>query len=219
MKLLRTLTVLLLATSPAWAAPELSSTKDHGRVSLLPADSLSGGRFLIRIAAQNGGAAPTSFGVTDIHITTAGGRAVALVPLDKLIAETHAAARANSRAQANVAPHSPDAYSHDDAAALRDSAGNVVQGNWGGAAGSAPVVQSYDARGGGTAAADEQAQVAALRAGVLQSSTVPPGGVAAGQLVTEALKFKGREEHSLHIVILLNGEQHEFDVPVPAEAR
>jgi hypothetical protein len=72
--------------------------------------------------------------------------------------------------------------------------------------------------GSGRAAKEDpqlQQQIAALNAAILHDVTIAPSAVAGGQIVTEKLKFARKEAHDLHLVVELNGEQHEFDFAAP----
>jgi len=71
------------------------------------------------------------------------------------------------------------------------------------------------ARKGGKLDPAVEQQVAALQAAILHPITIPAGSAAGGQIVTEKLKFKRKDDRTLRVVVAFNGEQHEFSVPAP----
>lgn len=228
--LLAALSAALAATTTLRADPapiavgELKATHDRGVVSIVPDPALANGRLLIRVVAFNRGAAPAPLSDSAVHISTAGGKPVALVTVDQLIKELMAAQRGNASNNATMTAPQQDSFSQNTNSVMRDSTGNVVEGNYGGASGGVNGVSSYASRTAADAApklldADTQKQVAALKAGVLQTLTIAPGAAAGAQIVTEKLKFGRKDERSLKLAIDFNGEQYEFVVPVPRELK
>jgi hypothetical protein len=65
-------------------------------------------------------------------------------------------------------------------------------------------------------AAAEQ-QIAALKAGILADAMIAPGQLAAGQLVTEKIRFPGKRERGLAVMVTLAGEEHSFRFEAPAD--
>lgn len=218
-KLIVAAALLVASAALAYAedAGSLTSTKDHGVVSLQPDSALSDGRLVIKVVAFNRKRDVASFGSEDVQITTAAGKPVALIPLDQLIAEARGAAPAERSRNYN---HNQSAYSGPSIA--RNDAGEPnVDSYTGSQAPVGGVVSSHTDTSGGVARKDGKAdpaveqQVAALQAAILHPITIPAGSAAGGQIVTEKLKFKRKDDRTLHVVVAFNGEQHEFSVPAP----
>lgn len=208
------------ATEAASASEPLSSTKDRGVVSLVADPALSQGRLVLKVVAFNRTRDPVAFGVADVQIATTAGKAVGIVPLDRLIEEV--TKTSGSRPSASPGDHNPSDYSHPGVST--SGAGGAGEPDLGGYTGGANptsgVVSAHtrasDGRGSaatGNAAQDEV--VASLKAGILQSMIIPSASAAGGQVVTEKLKFARKEERSLRVLVDFNGEQHEFTVAVP----
>jgi hypothetical protein len=68
-----------------------------------------------------------------------------------------------------------------------------------------------------TAGAELARQIASLQAGILQDTTIAPGEVKGGEVVTQRIRFHWREKHTLRIEVRFNGEQHVFELPAPPE--
>ncbi len=213
----------ILRADPApIVAGELKTTHDHGVVSIVPDPALANGRLLIRVVAFNRGSAPAPLSDTAIHVTTAAGKPVALVGVDQLIKELTVARRTDAFNNSMMSAHQPDSFSHNTNSAMRDSAGNVVEGNYGGANSGTNGAISYASRTGVDVVpkvldADTQKQIAALKAGILQTLTIVPGAAAGAQIVTEKLRFGRKDERTLKLAVEFNGEQYEFVVPVPRD--
>jgi hypothetical protein len=219
----RLIVAALLLGSAAWvlaadAGSPLTSTKDHGVVSLQPDSALSDGRLMIKVVAFNRNREVASFGSEDVQITTAAGKPVVLIPLDQLIAEARGAEPAERSRTFN---HNPSAYSGPTLS--RNDAGEPnVDSYTGSQAPVGGVVSSHTDTGSGSTArksgkvdpAVEQ-QVVALQAAILHPMTIPAGSAAGGQIVTEKLRFKRKDDRTLRVVVAFNGEQHEFSVPAP----
>jgi hypothetical protein len=195
----------------------LTSTKDHGVVSLQPDAALSDGRLVIKVVAFNRRRDVASFGSEDVQITTAAGKPVALISLDQLIAEARGAQPAERSRNYN---HNQSAYSGPSIS--RNDAGEPnVDSYTGSQAPVGGVVSPHTDTGGGSARKSEKTdpaveqQVAALQAAILHPITIPAGSAAGGQIVTEKLKFRRKDDRTLHVVVAFNGEQHEFSVPTP----
>src|SRR4051812_6863610 len=92
---------------------ELISTKRKGVVSALADQALSNGRLVIRLVAFNQSAEPAGFGVSSVHVTTAAGKAVQLVPLERLVADIKAASEQSSGNSMNNA-HQSSNYSRPE---------------------------------------------------------------------------------------------------------
>jgi hypothetical protein len=221
-------TAMLPAAKPLRADPapiaagELKATHDHGIVTIVPDSALANGRLLIRVVAFNRGTAPAPLSDSSVHISTVAGTPVALVPVDQLVKELIASRRADASNNSMRNAHQQDSFSQNPNSVMRDSTGNAVEGNYGGASGGVSGVSSYASRSGADAEpkvqdADTQKQIAALKAGILQTLTIAPAAAAGAQIVTEKLKFGRKDERTLKLAIDFNGEQYDFVVPVPRD--
>jgi hypothetical protein len=191
----------------------LTSTKDHGVVSVMSDATLSDGRLVLKVVAMNRTQTNTSFGPQNVKVFTAAGTVVKLMSLDQLVAE----ARAAADGEAGTMTHSPTVHSgpimHKDASGRPD-----VSGYTGGNDTMNGINLSQTRMGSGRAAQEDpqlQQQIAGLNAAILHDVTIAPAAVAGGQIVTEKLKFARKEAHDLHLVVDFNGEQHEFDFAAP----
>ena len=64
--------------------------------------------------------------------------------------------------------------------------------------------------------AEAQTQIAALKQAILQDSTVAPGQIAVGQVVSDKLKFAKGEERLVHVRVRIAGDEHSFTIGAPA---
>jgi len=106
-------------------------------------------------------------------------------------------------------------------AAIRDSSGFIVSGNYGGAAvGANSFENSADLKSLPPDVATEvSTQIAALKAGLLKSEDIAPGKTIAGQIVTDKLRFGRKEPRELKVSITFNQEQYEFSLDVPVDKK
>lgn len=204
---------LLLAgiAAPLWAqdvTTGITSTKTASAVSVSADPALSDGRLVLRIAAQNRTQAPVAFGPASVHIATAAGDVIAIRPLSALIAETRAAAGMDDTGLVPGVTEAP--------AILTNNSGQKdVSGFTGGMATTvAQPARKRKPRPADVTAAE--AQIAALKAGILADTMIAPGQLAAGQLVTEKIKFRNRRERGLVVTVTLAGEEHNFKFDAPA---
>jgi len=189
----------------------LTSKKELGTVSVMADPTLSDGRLVLRVVAQNRTKSDAGFGPENVKISTAAGTAVKLLSLDQLVAETKAASGGDSGAMARSAvSHSGPIMSHD--ASGRPDVTNYTGGNT--SMNGIDVNQARSQRSGKVDPKVQQ-QVDALNAAILHNLTIAPAAVSGGQVVTEKLKFARKEAHDLHLVVEFNGEQHEFNFPSP----
>lgn len=212
---------ILLACQAVTAGPAaaatviegLTSTKDHGVISVMSDPTLSDGRLVLKVVAMNRGQAPASFGPDSVKVTTAAGTPVKLMSLQQLVEEAKAAADDGSASMAR------GAISHSGPMMSHDSYGRPdVSGYTGGNDSMNGMNVSQPRMTGSRAAKDDpkvQEQIANLNAAVLHDLTIAPAAVAGGQIVTEKLKFARKEAHDLHLVVDFNGERHEFDFTAP----
>src|SRR5262245_39614174 len=200
------------------APAAMSSTKERGVVSIVPAATLSQGRLVLKVVAFNRTRQPAAFSAADVKILTAAGRPVGLVSLDQLIDET--AQAAGSKRRVSSAEHNPADYSHPQMPVSQSGAGEPdVSGYTGGGNPTSGVVSAHTNVGSSESPADARLreQIDALRAGILQSTLIPSAAAAGGQVVSEKLKFARKEERTLRVLVEFNGEQHEFSVVPPAQ--
>jgi hypothetical protein len=215
MKLYAAFLPVLLATAAPLAATTLQdanvSTRSASSVSVVAEPALSDGRFVLRIAAQNRTREPVAFGPAAIRITTAAGEPVPVRPLAALIRDVRAAAGLDAQhAAPTVAAQQSSPAMHSNFSGQKDISG------FSGGMTSGPVVQSErkrPRRPADTAAAD--AQIATLQAGILADTSIAPGRVVAGQLVTEKLRLPDKRKRGLIVTVTLAGEVHSFRVDAP----
>jgi hypothetical protein len=206
------------------AAP-IKSTRSHGVIVLAPEKSLTNGRLMMRVVAYNGGNDPVQLTPASIHVATAAGTAVVLVPVEQLVKEVQESKKAKGTRTPTSSDVMPGKFGQDTGSAMRDSTGNVVKGVNGGVNTSVGDQVPYTAPRDSTpaketkeSAAATQQQIAELKAGILQTLTIQPRTASGAQIVTDKLKFEPTEERVLHVTVDFNGEQHELAVPVPADS-
>jgi hypothetical protein len=209
---------LLIASSSAFADPTkgsvivgLTSTRDHGTVSIMSDPVLSDGRLILKVVALNSTSAPSQFGPADIVITTAADKPVGIVSLERLIANV-------TGAKAPPADtHNPGSYSGPVMG--HDANGKLDVSNYTGGTTSpdtiSPHTQATNVESARKQDPATQAQVDNLKAAILQPMTIEPAKAAGGQVVTEKLKFGRKETAALKVVVQFNGESHEFAFDVP----
>ena len=208
-----------VAFSAAATAPvNLSSTKDRGVVSIVTEATLSDGRLVMKVVAFNRRHEPAAFSDTNVKVSTAAGKPVALFSLGDLIADARRAAGVPS---GTATDHDPSFYSHPGIATngVGGAGEPDVAGYTGANNPTSGVVSShthatsgaYDAQ----SAAKLQESVANLNAAILQPMTIAPATAAGGQVVTQKLRFSRKESHALRVVVEFNGEEHEFSFDAP----
>jgi hypothetical protein len=194
------------AAMPQEIAKGIESAKATGAVSISADSALSDGRLVLRVAAQNRTRVPAAFGPASIRIATASGEVVAVQSLASLIAEARAAAGMESEALP-AAPAGP--------AILTNNSGQKDVSGYTGGMG-APVAQPSRKRKPKAAeVAAAEARIAALTAGILADTVIAPGQLAAGQLVTEKIRFPNKRERGLVVTVTLAGEEHRFTFDAP----
>jgi hypothetical protein len=205
--------VLLAGVAAAAVTEGLTSTKDHGVVSVMSDPTLADGRLVLKVVVMNRTQTTASFGPEDVKVFTAAGTPVKLMSLDQLVQEATAAAGG----EADTVVHGPIVHSgpimgHD--ASGRPDVSGYTGGN--DRMNGMDVTQTRTASR--KAVKDDpklQQQIASLNAAVLHNLTIAPAAAAGGQIVTEKLKFARKEAHDLHLVVEFNGEQHVFDFAAP----
>lgn len=216
MKLRIVILPLLLASAAAPLAAAMlqditagmTSTKAASAVSISADPALSDGRLVLRVAAQNRTRAPVAFGPASVRIATAAGESITIRPLESLIAEVRSAAGMEEPGSVSVvaAPAiTTNNAGQKDVSGYTGGMGNVV----------AQGTRKRKPRPAEVAAAEKQ--IAALKAGILADTTIAPGQLAAGQLVTEKIKFRNKRERGLVVTVSLAGEEHSFRFDAPAD--
>jgi hypothetical protein len=189
-------------------ATGMTSTKTAGAVSISADPALSDGRLVLRVAAQNRTQAPVAFGPASVRITTAAGESITIRPLAALIAEARSAAGMEEPGAVSVvaAPAiTTNNAGQKDVSGYTGGMGTVV----------AQGTRKRKPRPADIAAAEQQ--IAALKAGILADAMIAPGQLAAGQLVTEKIRFPGKRERGLVVTVTLAGEEHSFRFDAPAD--
>lgn len=209
------------ANSQTSAAPEVTmaeSAEPNSNVTIAVEPALSDGRLIIKVAAQNRSTAPVRFGPGSMSITKAGGELVALVPLQRLVEEVNVAA-GNLSGPATPGHASNSAYAAPSMPV--NSEGRVDVSGYTGGMAVAPdeTVRraKRDRSRAEPAISREEAdrQIGMLRAAILQDSTLQPQQIAAGQIVSEPLKFKKGEDRLLHLRLHIAGDEHSFTLAAP----
>jgi hypothetical protein len=212
---------LLAAAAPAFPSPAAAqataeSKLQQSSVSLMVEPQLNDGRLVIKLAAKNLGAAPAPFGPANVSITKPNGTAIAIYPLSSLIEDVRLAAGLPA---AKAAP-THGAYAAPQQT-TRDGGQLDLTGFTGGSAvgGDEYVRRSRSSRKVKPTISESEAQqqINVLKQAILQDSTLAPGQVAAGQVVSEQLKFAKKEDRTLHVRVRVAGEEHGFTIMAPAE--
>lgn len=194
-----------------------TSTKDHGVVSVVPAPTLSDGRLILKVVAFNRTRMMSSFGPDDVKVFTVAGEPVPLLSLDQLILQARGGSGEESADHA--AGYNPSAYTGPVTTYDQSGRPNVTNYTGGGHGMDTITTPSSRPREKLKSEDDPQVkeQIAALKAAILHPVTVSPASAEGGQLVTQKLKLGRKEPHALRVVVDFNGEQHEFNFPVPPE--
>jgi hypothetical protein len=179
-----------------------------------PDAALVDGQLALKVVAFNRGDQPASFGPENVEVYTAAGKRVDLVSLEQLVKEVTASASSSGRGRAE---HDPSSYS--GAAVNRNSAGQPDVGNYTGShtpigGGVSPQTQATSSGRGADDPAVQQ-QIAALKAALLQPLSIAPKSAAGGQVVTQKLKLKRKDDRTLRVVVDFNGERHELGFAAP----
>lgn len=188
----------------------LKSDKDKGTVSIQADPTLSDGRLVLKVVAFNPSQRPAALAAENIRVQTAAGKAVTILSLDQLLAEV--TGDDPTRDERN---HQNSNYSRPQTTTARS--GELDVSGITGASDAIGRTVSGNARGRGKPADDPQIQqqVDALRAGILQTTSIAPSQAGGGQIVTDKIKFGRKDEKSLRVTVSFNGEQHEFAFEAP----
>lgn len=225
MSIRRTLLIavaLLVALTPATPAAAqgamAESAKPNSSISVAVEPALSDGRLIVKIAAQNRSAAAVPFGPASVAIAKAGGASIPTIPLAKLIEDVRFAAGAVAPPAGGVP--SSSAYSAPQLN-VRDGRVDPTGYTGGSTIGRDEVIRRTGRRADGkkpSLSMDEaNRQIAALQLAILQDKLLQPRQVAAGQVVSEPLKFKKGEDRTIHLWVRIAGDEHSFTLAAPGK--
>jgi hypothetical protein len=212
---------IALASPLTAAEPQVAESKlAHSSVSVAVEPQLNDGRLVIKVAAKNGTAAPVPFGPGSVSISTVAGQPIALSPLQKLVNDVRVAAGMKPES----VPHQTATAGAYAAPQMQvNSAGQADVSNYtgGSAIGSDEMIrQSNTPSQRSKASIDRKtadAQIATLKQAILQDTTIAPGQIAVGQVVSEKLKFKNGDDRTLHLVVHVAGDEHGFTIAAPSD--
>ena len=216
--------IVNVAPAPIAAAEEgaqsvttgLTSTKDHGVVSIVADPTLSDGRLVLKVVAFNRTKMMSAFGPEDVKVFTASGQPVALMTVEQLVAQVRGGADGSSD---RTTGYNPSAYSGP--ITTNKAYGQPDVGNYTGGAHVMGGIEATPSRPREDAKRHQdddpkvQQQIDALNAAILHSLTIAPATAAGGQIVTEKMKFGRKEERALRVTVDYNGETHEFNFAAP----
>lgn len=205
------------AVQNAAAQAVADSTQPNSSVSLAVEPLLSDGRLVIKMAAKNLGSAPVQFGPSHVRISKPSGEVIALYPFHALVNDVRIAAGL----EIEEAPGGRPAAGTYAAPQLPvDNTGRVDVSGYTGGSAVAPdeTIRRSQRRRPKASIGKEDAerQIAVLESAILQDSMIPPGEIAAGQLVSSKLQFGSGEDRTLHIRIRVGSDEHGFTVAAPA---
>lgn len=202
----------LFAQAPA-AGAVAESKADHSSVSLEVEPKLDDGRLVLKLAAQNRTTTPIPFGPADVTIAKTGGQPVALMTLPQLTNDVRMAAGMKPEATA------PSSNTYSTQAMSTDAMGHLDVSNFNGSMGisQGQIVRDSTRNKPSISKAQAEQQIAALKQAILQDSTVAPGQIAVGELVSTPLKLADGEDRTLHVWVKIGGDEHTFTIAAPAQ--
>lgn len=204
-----------LAAEPA-ATAVAESKLEHSSASVMVEPKLDDGRLVVKIAVLNRTSAGVAFGPASISLAKPSGEAIALVPLSRLVDDVRLAAGMRPEG----APQASNNGAYAAPQTITDSSGRPDVSGYTGTAGiSRDEIIRRSAQHGRSkptiSKADAAAQIAALNQAIIHDVTVAPGQVAAGQVVSEKLKFAKGEDRTIHLRIRIAGDEHGFTIAAP----
>lgn len=188
----------------------LKSDKQKGTVSIQADPTLSDGRLVLKVVAFNPSTRPAALAAENIQVQTAAGKDVPILSLERLIAEVTGDDPARDERT-----HQSSNYSRPQTTTARSGELDVSGITGASDAIGRSVSGTSRNRSRKTDDPQVQQQVEALRAGVLQSTSIAPNQAGGGQVVTDKIKFGRKEEKSLRVTVSFNGEQHTFAFEAP----
>jgi hypothetical protein len=204
-----------VASAAAQAVAE--SKMAQSSVSMLVEPQLKDGRLVVKVAAKNLGSASVAFGPSSIGIAKPDGQAIAIYPLSSLVNDVRLAAGLPAASTPQTAP-TAGAYASPQQT-TRDGRMDVTGFTGGSTIGGDEYVRQNSSNKSKPAitTVEAEAQIAALKQAILQDSTLGVGQVAAGQVVTEQLKFGKKEDRTLHLRVRVGSEVHGFTIEAPKQ--
>jgi hypothetical protein len=201
-----------VAEAPA-AGPVAESKADHSTVSLEVEPKLDDGRVVLKLAAQNRTAAPIAFGPADVTIARLNGQPVPLMSLQQLTNDVRLAAGMKPDVAA------PTSNTYATQAMTTDSTGHLDVSNFHGSMGisGGQIVRDTSHNKPSISRAQAQQQIDGLKQAILQDSTMAPGQIAVGELVSAPLKLAAGEDRTLHVWVKIAGDEHSFTIAAPAQ--
>ena len=195
--------------------PVAESTQPHSSVSVLVEPKLTDGRLVVKIATKNLTAAPVPFGPSSITIARPDGTAIALYPLQSLINDVQVAAGMEFQ----ETPGGRGTESGYAAPQLNVRDGRVDPTGYTGGArvGQEEMIRRLPRRSAKPTITTQEAesQIAALNQAILKDTSVAPGQIAVGQVVSVPLQFGKNQERLLHVRVRIAGDEHSFTIAAP----
>jgi hypothetical protein len=200
------------AQTPATGAVAESKAA-HSAVSLEVEPKLDDGRLVLKLAAQNKASAAVPFGPADVTIAKVGGQPVSLMTLPQLANDVRMAAGMKPDATA------PTSNAYATQGMATDPTGHLDVSNFNGSMGisQGQIVRDTTRTKPSITKAQAEQQIAALKQAILQDSTVAPGQITVGELVSAPLKFAPGEDRTLHVWVKIGGDEHSFTIAAPAQ--
>lgn len=201
----------------AQEAAVAESTQPNSAVSVLVEPQLSDGRLILKVAAKNSSSSPVQFGPSNVQISKPNGDPIGIYPLEALVNDVRAAAGMDFE----EAPGGRPAESTYSAPQLGMRDGRVDPTGYTGGAriGQEEFLRQMPRRSGKPTISEKEAeqQITALNAAILRESTVAPGQVVAGQLVSQTLDFAKNSDRTLHVRVRIAGDEHSYTVAAPRQ--
>lgn len=208
----------LAISTPAFAqTPAASAVAEskaaHSTVSLLVEPKLDDGRLVLKLAAQNKTSAAVPFGPAAVTIAKVSGQPIALMTLPQLTNDVRMAAGMKPDAAA------PTANTYATQGMATDPTGHLDVSNFNGSMGisQGQIVRDTTRSKPTITKAQAEQQITALKQAILQDSSVPPGQIAVGELVSAPLKLAPGEDRTLHVWVKIGGDEHTFTIAAPAQ--
>jgi hypothetical protein len=208
---------IALASPVTAAEPQVAESKlAHSSVSVAVEPQLNDGRLVIKMAAMNGTAAPVPFGPGSVSVSTVAGQPIALSSLQKLVNDVRVSAGMKPESGPHVTA-TGGAYAAPQMQVNGAGQPDVSNYTGGSAIGSEEIIRQSQGSKPSIDRKSADAQIAMLKQAILQDTTIAPGQIAVGQIVSEKLKFKKGEDRTLHLVVHIGGDTHPFTIAAPGE--
>jgi hypothetical protein len=190
----------------------MTSTRASGVVSIQTDPVLSNGRLVMKVAAHNSTSNPSELSLASVQVRLGSEKPIALLTVDQLITEARGGPSAE---QSLSAAHQASDYSRPTTTTSQSGELDVS-----GITGASNAIgRGVPERPSGKSKLKSdpatEAQVEALKAGILQTLAVPAGKAVGAQVVTEKIKFPRKDPRVLHVTVTFNGDTHEFEFEAP----